>query len=203
MSQRPSNGSFTFDPNELRKRKAWDQIAGETDKAYRAFMIYRNLPPEQRSIRAAWNEYSPDKEDSVSSHFAIWASQNHWQERAQAWDNHLQGIKDKASEKVFSQELLAERKNRTEMLENMRKMVAVYMFWANSTAKSPQVLKSVISSAATYLDQSRREFGDDPASERQREEQLQENIESVRQKIQSIMAQAATEAEAGRDSSDI
>lgn len=201
MPPKSSNASLIFDQNELRKRNPWDQIAGESDKAFKAFMIYRNLPVEERTVRNAWKQYSPDRSDQqYSAHFANWSKLNHWRERASAWDRHLQGIKDKATEKVFSKELVEERKNRQKILDGMRTLVGQYMVWVQATEKNATKLRSVTASAAIYLEQSRREFGDDPSNERQREEQLQENMESVRQKIQSIMVEAAAEGETGGDS---
>lgn len=195
MVQKFSNVSLIFNPNELRKREPWDQITGETDKAYQAFLLYRNLPVEERSIAKA--QENGEAESDIKSYYYNWSSVNHWLERARAWDHHLQGVKDKASEKVYSKEMLAERKNRMEMLENTRKLVILYMQWVATTEKTPQKLSAMSKAAQSYMEQSRREFGDDPAAERQRDEKMQENMESVRQKIQSIMAEAAIESEAG------
>ena len=62
---------------------AWQQQPGETDKAFRAFIAYRNLEPEERSLARVVSELGKSR-----SLMEQWSSKWSWVERARAWDNH-------------------------------------------------------------------------------------------------------------------
>lgn len=67
----------------------WERQDGETDKAYAAFCIYRDLPPNERSLRAAAAKfYGKDKEKlrRPPATFEKWSTRWRWVERARAWD---------------------------------------------------------------------------------------------------------------------
>lgn len=70
----------------------WEQLADETDKAYSAFLLYRDIPRHQRTVSAAWRIYAPAKKGKKQpknphGYFALWSRQNKWRERAKAWDD--------------------------------------------------------------------------------------------------------------------
>jgi hypothetical protein len=62
---------------------SWQQQPGETDKAYQAFVTYRNLEPEQRSITRVVSELNKSR-----TLIGRWSSQWSWVERAREWDAH-------------------------------------------------------------------------------------------------------------------
>lgn len=64
--------------------RPWEQQTGETDIAYGAFVIYRDLPTEQRSASRVRSEYGRS-ERLVER----WRSRWFWVERARAWDAKL------------------------------------------------------------------------------------------------------------------
>ena len=70
----------------------WERLEGETGSSFRAFCIYRALPPGERSIDAAYARYSGKETDwsgQASGHFKGWASKHDWRARAELYDEHL------------------------------------------------------------------------------------------------------------------
>lgn len=79
----------------------FEQLTDETDRAFQAFVAYRELPPASRSIRNSVSvemgrgpEWDPlaATEKQRAKHAALkrtreeWSSANLWVERARAWD---------------------------------------------------------------------------------------------------------------------
>lgn len=87
---------FDYDP--LPTGASWTRQDYETDAAYQAFAIYRDMGPFQRSLRAAQAAYTAQRrkdgrssrEDPatrpVTGYFAQWATKNAWVDRARAFD---------------------------------------------------------------------------------------------------------------------
>src|SRR5262245_48637686 len=68
----------------------WEQQAEEPHRAFAAFVIYRDLPGPERSLPNAYRKGTgaPTKL-KVSSQWRTWAERYHWEERARAYDRHL------------------------------------------------------------------------------------------------------------------
>lgn len=64
--------------------KAWEQQPRETVRAYAAFVAYRDLPPDDRTIRAA-----AEKHNKSASQMANWSRRWQWRKRVRAYDLHL------------------------------------------------------------------------------------------------------------------
>jgi hypothetical protein len=62
---------------------SWQQLAGESNKAYQAFGVYRDLEPKERSLARVASECTR----SVSL-IRRWSAQWSWVERAREWDHH-------------------------------------------------------------------------------------------------------------------
>jgi hypothetical protein len=58
-------------------------MPGESIKAYKAFTIYRNLDPNERSLQRVVSELRKSR-----AHIERWSVHWSWAERAQAWDNY-------------------------------------------------------------------------------------------------------------------
>jgi len=188
MSPKLSKDSKNINPEDLRNREPWDQLQGETYKQYSAFLIYRNMPPEERSLTAVWKIYNPNSSQPRSAALSKWADEFRWEERASAWDRHFVKLKDRATEKTFQKDLVEERGRRQEFLNAMSNIIAQYFVWVNSSEKESNKLRALTWATSTYLEQSRKEYGDDPMAEREREKDMQNNMENVRAKIAMAMA---------------
>jgi hypothetical protein len=90
-------------------RQPWEQLDGEGDKAYRAFILFRDsgIP---RSL--------PEVARAVSKSLPLmkrWSAKYRWAERARAWDQHHDAARTRASVKVAesdSERLARERLKR-------------------------------------------------------------------------------------------
>lgn len=80
-------------------RKPWDRYARETDAAYTAFVIFRDLGPTRSIVEAYRRRKTGQVECRVHAKQAgggwnRWAGEFRWMERALAWDSHLQEQRD-------------------------------------------------------------------------------------------------------------
>ena len=94
--------------SEAEKRLPWDQLDGETDKAYQAFLKYRDAGKE-RSLRGTFgvhgsNQNSTKVRKPAKSRIAGWSSQWKWGERVSAWDMHLADLATKEAERTVKEE---------------------------------------------------------------------------------------------------
>lgn len=68
----------------------WFQVKGESDKAYAAFSLYREMPMGQRSIFAVAEQLGAKISErnrrlrEAPSHFRDWAKKHHWTVRVRA-----------------------------------------------------------------------------------------------------------------------
>lgn len=67
--------------------RPWSQLPQETSKAYRAFTVYLELGVDRSIVKAA--EKSGASKGNKGGHWERWSSQNHWVERARAYDSDL------------------------------------------------------------------------------------------------------------------
>jgi len=65
----------------------WERQAGETYKAYAAFLVYRDLPLDVRSIALTADKLGKSKQG-----IQIWSSKYKWRDRVLAYDAYLSGI---------------------------------------------------------------------------------------------------------------
>lgn len=67
----------------------WEQLSDESEKAFAAFVLYRDLPASDRSYRAAAAlGKGRGSLDTTLRRFERWASDHLWRERAQQWDQY-------------------------------------------------------------------------------------------------------------------
>jgi hypothetical protein len=71
----------------------WERMDGETDSAWSGFRYYRDLPPMDRTLLAAWYDYRetkdgerPSKRSRVPGYFQKWSSLNDWTVRVRSFD---------------------------------------------------------------------------------------------------------------------
>lgn len=96
----------------------WDQLPGESSKAYAAFVIYRDLGP-RRSIEEASRLYhdrpnSSPRRRRASGQIRHWAERWNWPARAVAWDQSLEVAK--RDKQIEAAQEMAERHAREAML---------------------------------------------------------------------------------------
>ena len=67
----------------------WDRIEKETPKAFAAFCLYRDIPPLDRSIRAAVELFRKQGGKTTERNWETWASRYDWRNRAAEHDSDL------------------------------------------------------------------------------------------------------------------
>jgi hypothetical protein len=73
-------------------RRAWHRQPEESDKSWAAFCVYRDLPPQERTLTQAYFDFygkDPDISAYNGSLFSAWAKRYRWHERVQQYDNHV------------------------------------------------------------------------------------------------------------------
>lgn len=85
------------------KGDVWERLPGETQKAWLAFKLYRDLPSETRTIADAEEQYRAKLGKPVkvrdrsggSGQFWKWKKQYRWEERITAYDNFMDAVRVK------------------------------------------------------------------------------------------------------------
>ena len=67
----------------------WDRIEKETPKAFAAFCLYLDIPPLDRSVRAAVELFRQNSGKASVRNWETWSSRYNWSERSLASDSDL------------------------------------------------------------------------------------------------------------------
>lgn len=89
-------------------REPWERREDETDLAWMAFRIFRDLGLG-RTVEEAWRKYSEKRDlagGKAQSHFHNWKAEHDWYERVEAFDRR--------KEKQHQEQLLAARREALE-----------------------------------------------------------------------------------------
>ena len=103
--------------------RAFEQLEGESRKAYAAFSAYRDLGPE-RSIDLAYEVYSGKSLGGkrAPGGFQRWSRDHDWVERAGAWDDYLDMVRLGAvedAERANAEDLSARKRRVSERLVSL------------------------------------------------------------------------------------
>ncbi len=95
-------------------RRPWEQQAGETTRAFAAFVAYRDLGPDRSIAKAA------EQLGRNADHFRRWSARNRWRARVEAYDAH--------EDRLLQQRLRAHRQRAArktlDMVDKAREKVA-------------------------------------------------------------------------------
>lgn len=180
----------------------WEKLENESDRAYQAFTIYRNMNKE-RTLDGAWEIFSSDLRDTSYDTFRAYSTKFQWAKRARAWDAHVLSLESEASEKELIKARNTERKNRLEMLKVLRALSAKA---ANSVLDTDKQGNPIISKSADmknvaaivqmYLEQSRLEMGERAiATQKEANVTINNNLElgdaigTAKDRLQSLLSQ--------------
>jgi hypothetical protein len=85
--------------------EVWHRLDNESERAHEAFKIFMYLPPAERSVAAAYREWSgnADAVNPVPS-FKKWSSRFAWSDRARAHDHRLEVIREEGMEEAVREE---------------------------------------------------------------------------------------------------
>jgi len=74
---------------QLEAGPIWERLPGESPQAYARFLIYRDMPPGQRSLRKLGFGRSQSEQ---------WSKQHNWVQRCAEWDLYMQRLADVQTE---------------------------------------------------------------------------------------------------------
>ena len=132
-----------------RKINPWDRQEGESEKAYEAFVIYRDMGSER-------SQTAVSKELSKSRHLiGRWSSRWNWQDRVFAYDNELQ--KEAKAEAV--KELKDMTKRHIGIAITLQKKALEALKELDTKDMTPRDIREYIK-MATDLERLNREFTD-------------------------------------------
>jgi hypothetical protein len=90
--------------------ETWDRQPGESEEAYRAFCVFRDMGPDReligayRSTRGTAGGPPRDRARNTPGRWKTWAADHEWRRRALAWDNRRDAAATRAVERVADQE---------------------------------------------------------------------------------------------------
>src|SRR3712207_5784511 len=94
-----------------KKKELWDRLENESERAYRAFESYLNLPSRQRTLLQAYrNHVGNPAAIKPSDTCGGWSRRFAWRERAAACGGRMEKVRRGAYERVIEEE--AERQAR-------------------------------------------------------------------------------------------
>lgn len=78
-----------FQINVKKQRPIYEQLIEESDKAYAAFLVYRDMG-RKRSVPSAYRTATGRiQAKQANGQWNLWADKFTWRKRAEAWDRHL------------------------------------------------------------------------------------------------------------------
>ena len=90
---------------DTEKRELWNQLENESERGYRAFESYLNLPSGERTLLEAYRHHVGNPAViKPSDTFRGWSQQFAWRERAMAFDDHIASLRREAYEQAISEE---------------------------------------------------------------------------------------------------
>lgn len=136
-------------------QEPWAQLDNEPGVAYAAFLIYRNLGP-QRSIVEAYRQYTGDAEHTQpSGRWNHYSRDYAWQERARAYDRHLDAARvrgaAKAAERSGASMTSKWANRRDEVAERLYSLGASLLDKAATLSKFPVHQESTSSDGKTVV----------------------------------------------------
>ena len=90
------------------EREFWEQLPGETPRAFAAFSFYRDMPPDRRGIRKCALTYYDSRTAAKVGLWFRWSSKYNWVARAEAWDREQDRLRLHALREAI-QEMHAKR----------------------------------------------------------------------------------------------
>lgn len=142
----------------------WDRRYGEGPESYEAFLVYRDLRPEERSHRRVRERYGKGAGKRPPSIRLLekWSARWSWTFRVDAWDAHIQRLRDEKLREVLTADIesyrLLEEGARQLTLKglelNLRKLAAIGTD-EKGNPKDPDAVpsySSVISAANRLVD---------------------------------------------------
>lgn len=137
----------------------WERQPGETDKAYAAFRLYRDMNPSTRSITAARQQSGKTSDRQWEE----WSGKYAWVERAAAYDAWSDTIRRDERERGFREEERLRFQRRRELVETELNIAKTAMERVTQGLQGPMWRKRVTdpeSGSVTIIEPTKWTFRD-------------------------------------------
>ena len=135
----------------MARARLWERQKGESESAYAAFLIYRDLGPNRTlELAAEWqaDDANPNGTKTVPiSGLKKFSAKWDWVERCRAWDNHLQAERDR----VMAKEAAKVERRRIDGLEKIWEDAQACRQRARDLAKFPVATRKVEADGKTTI----------------------------------------------------
>src|SRR4051812_48001738 len=74
-------------------RQPWDQHPEESNAAYSAFLAYRDMGRNRTVVDAYRQTKCKPDASQAGGEWNAWSRDQRWQERARAWDDHMDDVR--------------------------------------------------------------------------------------------------------------
>jgi len=132
-------------------RKEWEQRPQETPKAFHAFMHYRDVEPDKRSIEAAYSEHKSSclkphqgGTSPVPSQWKQWSASHAWVARASEYDLHRDALLRETRER----ELVEAPQRWARYARDMQERAFKALSEKDLSAETARELRLIVSEAA-------------------------------------------------------
>src|SRR5215218_8036992 len=111
---------------DIQKRELWDRLENEPERAHRAFECFLRLPSGERTLLGAYRQHvgNPDAV-KPSDTWSRWSSEFAWRERAAAYDDHIDRLREKTMEKVIQQQAEEQARQAERMRGRFNEMMTI------------------------------------------------------------------------------
>ena len=139
---------------EESRQELWHRLNNESGRAYEAFKVFMYLPPAERTVMAAWREWTENPEAArPSPFFEGWARVYAWSDRARAHDHHIELIRERGMEKAIEEEAEFQSRQVEQVRFRYQELLSVAYEramewfedsdWARSDLRASDVLKII------------------------------------------------------------
>jgi hypothetical protein len=89
---------------DTERRELWAQLENEPKRAFQAFQTYLSLPSGRTVVEAYRRHVDNPQATRVSDTWCRWSRDFAWSARAEAYDHHLELIRERAMEEAIKEE---------------------------------------------------------------------------------------------------
>ena len=173
----------------------WEQIPGESNKAYAAFCAYRSADSYHRSIDVVYRQVTKAR-GRASGGWRTWSTRFNWQDRAVAFDTYKdRSITDKIITAKAKSEIVETKKEAVDMADSMLTLISERLnILNNSDEELPS--KDIPTWFKVALDLKLMSLGDVPKSK------LDVSTLGTEQKIEVVFKDAPGEAKSEKEAEE-
>jgi len=130
----------------------WDQRPGESSKQYKAFLDYLELGRRRSYDQAYRKTYAKPPHYRAPNFFRAWAHRFQWEDRAQAWDIHLEEEQRQAEIEATREEARKQVQTRMQAYQMVMSTGVTVISKADLPNLTPAQARGLLRHAITAID---------------------------------------------------